>query len=158
MKNKFDIKPIIISYKTKNGPLLYPVKLNTESSIYYIKSPINLVVDKGTRHVINTGLSFSMPKIVETYISKSGEKSDYSKLLVQARLSSSRELAENSGILLLAPTILEPYQTEELSILLMNFGDKSAEIKVGDVIAEMSFQLVPRTNLNIAFENNYGKI
>lgn len=153
MSKSFELKTLIVSYKTNNGPMLYPVKLNTESSIFYIKSPIDLVMDKGTRYVINTGLSFDIPRIVETYISKSGEKSEYSKLLLQGRLSSSHELALKSGILLITPTIIEPYQTEEISLLLMNLGDKSAKISVGDIIAELSFSLVPRINLNVAFVN-----
>lgn len=152
MKKSFEIQPLIVSYKTSNGPALYPVKLNTESSIFYIKSPVDLVMDKGTRYVINTGISFDMPRIVETYISKSGEKSEYSKLLLQGRLSSSHELASKSGILLITPTIIEPYQNEEISLLLMNLGDKSAKLSIGDVIAELSFSLVPRINLNVAFE------
>ena len=136
MNNKVEFSNVLIKCKIQDGVTL-PKYKNSGSAgadiCAFIKEPI--VLKKGERFAVPTGLSFEIPVGYE----------------VQIRPRSG--LALNYGVTLLnAPGTIDSDYRGEIKVILINLGENDFEINNGDRIAQMVVAPVVQCKFEITNE------
>jgi dUTP pyrophosphatase len=136
MNNKVEFSNVLIKCKIQDGVTLPKYKTCGSAGAdicAFIKEPI--VLKKGERFAVPTGLSFEIPDGFE----------------IQIRPRSG--LALNHGVTCLnAPGTIDSDYRGEIKVVLINLGDKDFEINNGDRIAQMVVAPVVQCKFEIANE------
>jgi dUTP pyrophosphatase len=136
MNNKVEFSNVLIKCKIQDGVTLPKYKTCGSAGAdicAFIKEPI--VLKKGERFAVPTGLSFEIPDGFE----------------IQIRPRSG--LALNHGVTCLnAPGTIDSDYRGEIKVVLINLGDKDFEINNGDRIAQMVVAPVVQCNFEVVKE------
>ena len=136
MNNKVEFSNVLIKCKIQDGVTLPKYKTSGSAGAdicAFIKEPI--VLKKGERFAVPTGLSFEIPVGYE----------------VQIRPRSG--LALNYGVTLLnAPGTIDSDYRGEIKVILINLGENDFEINNGDRIAQMVVAPVVQCKFEITNE------
>ena len=137
-----------VSYELVKPDLKVPlIPTNVMPGRYQLKTPEYIDVGINGVHTFSTGIRIQMPEFVDVTslvaLNEQNAPDIYPRFRVYGHIRSCFEVVTEKGLMVLGPEIISSNDTDTLKICVKNISDTTAKVRPGDVIAELSFSVVP---------------